>query len=150
MTNIQFSPDEKRLATISWGDKTVKVWNVGTGKKERNIDHGKPVSTVVFSSDGTKLAIASDDKTIRVWDTYSGEELFGLEGHTSRITTVAFNSDGKRLVSAGDDGRFLIYELDMNELLRRAKELVKDYALKQEMCEKYLHQTPCPPLPLLN
>jgi WD40 repeat protein len=140
-----------RLATIASGDRTVTLWDARTGKKERNIPrHGKPVSTVAFSPDGTKLATADGDKILRVWDVNTGQELSQFGGHTGLITAISFNADGNRVMSAGNDGRFLIYELDMKEVLRHAKELFKKPKLEPEMCEKFLHQTPCPPLPIID
>ena len=44
---------------------------------------------------------AADDKTVKVWDAQTGQELLTLKGHTEAVTSVAFSPDGKRLVSAG-------------------------------------------------
>jgi WD40 repeat protein len=44
--------------------------------------HSWSVTSVAFSHDSSKLASASDDKTVKVWDASSGACLQTLEGHS--------------------------------------------------------------------
>ena len=57
--------------------------------------------SVAFSPDGKRLASASRDGTVKVWDAATGQEIRTLKGHTGFVTSVAFSPDGKRLASAG-------------------------------------------------
>jgi uncharacterized protein with WD repeat len=58
---------------------------------------------VCFSPDGRRLASAGEDRTVRVWDAASGQELLSLKGHTGAVRSVCFSPDGRRLASAGSD-----------------------------------------------
>jgi tetratricopeptide (TPR) repeat protein len=57
---------------------------------------------VAFAVDGQVLASASGDKTVKLWDARTGQELRTLRGHTGGVTSVAFAADGKVLASASD------------------------------------------------
>lgn len=61
--------------------------------------HGGPLYSVAFSRDGTRLASASDDSTVKVWDAHSGQCLQTLEGHGGPVYTVAFSPDGTHAVT---------------------------------------------------
>jgi WD40 repeat protein len=71
--SVAFSPDGKSLAAGS-EDKTIKLWDVGTGKERTTLQgHTAEVLSVAFSPDGKTLASGSADKTIKLWDIPAGK-----------------------------------------------------------------------------
>ncbi|KAE9395765.1 YVTN repeat-like/Quino protein amine dehydrogenase [Gymnopus androsaceus JB14] len=64
---------------------------------------GKNTTCVAFSEDGTK-AVTGAEKTVRVWNMDTGEELHVLPGHTHYIRSVAFSPDNTKIVSGSNDG----------------------------------------------
>ncbi|MEH2014569.1 WD40 repeat domain-containing protein, partial [Nostoc sp.] len=72
--------------------------------------HSSAVSSVVFSPDGQRLASASGDNTIKLWDAATGKPLQTLSGHSSWVNSVVFSPDGQRLASASDDKTIKLWD----------------------------------------
>jgi WD40 repeat protein len=72
--------------------------------------HSSGVTSVAFSHDSTKLASASDDKTVKVWDASSGACLHTLEGHSDWVHSAAFSHDSTKLASASDDETVKVWD----------------------------------------
>jgi WD40 repeat protein len=66
---------------------------------------------VCYSPDGTKIASASNDKTIRIWDINTYTQEYCLRGHTSEVRSVAFSPDGIKLVSGSKDTSVKLWDL---------------------------------------
>jgi hypothetical protein len=68
------------------------------------------VLSVAFSPDGKRLASASVDQSVKVWDTATGQESISLRGHSGRVWAVAFSPDGSRLASASEDQTVKVWD----------------------------------------
>jgi WD40 repeat protein len=62
--------------------------------------------SLAFAPDGTTLASASSDRTIKLWDLATHKEKRTLRGHADPLSSVAFSPDGARLVSGAGAIRF--------------------------------------------
>jgi WD40 repeat protein len=56
-----------------------------------------------FSPDEKRIATASNDHTIKLWNAETGQELLTLEGHKDQVWSVAFSPDGQTLASGSWD-----------------------------------------------
>src|SRR5262249_37743511 len=69
-----YAPDGRTLAT-GGSDRTVKLWDVTTGKEWARLrGHTDSVWSLAFSPDGRTLASGSRDRTVKLWDVAAGTE----------------------------------------------------------------------------
>jgi WD40 repeat protein len=80
--------------------------------------HSDRVNSVAFSHDSTRLASASDDRTVKIWDASSGACLQALEGHSDRVMSAAFSHDSTRLASASYDRTVKIWDASSGACLQ--------------------------------
>jgi hypothetical protein len=109
--SLAFSPDGKTLASAGY-DRTVRVWDVETGKLRHTLkDHSDSVYAVVFSADGKLMASAGADRAVKVWDVTTGDRLYSLNDAADWVYAVAWHPDGKRLAAAGVDKSIRVWEV---------------------------------------
>ncbi|KAF2177807.1 YVTN repeat-like/Quino protein amine dehydrogenase [Zopfia rhizophila CBS 207.26] len=80
--------------------------------------HSSSVSSAAFSHDSARLASASGDRTVKIWDASSGACLQTLEAHSSYVSSVAFSHDSTRLASASDNGTIKIWDTSSGACLQ--------------------------------
>jgi COMPASS component SWD3 len=74
--------------------------------------HKNSVSSVKFSRDGTLLASASADKTVKLWSASDGQFQWDLVGHTGGLSDVSWSHDSAQLASASDDKTVMIWDVE--------------------------------------
>jgi WD40 repeat protein len=72
--------------------------------------HTAAVNAVAVNPAGTRFATASTDRTVRIWDARSGEQLQLLRGHVSKVNCVTFDPQGEWLASGDDAGNVRLWD----------------------------------------
>jgi WD40 repeat protein len=80
--------------------------------------HSDRVISVAFSHDSALVTSSSDDKTVKIWETYSGTCLRTLEGHSNAVNSVMFSRNSVLIIPASMDKTIRVWETSSGECLR--------------------------------
>jgi WD40 repeat protein/serine/threonine protein kinase len=77
-----------------------------------------PPPIVAFSPDGQRLATASEEKAVKIWDATTGQELLALPD-TGEVFCAAFRPpDGRWLVTADRSGPVTVWDATKRQVVR--------------------------------
>jgi len=134
IASLAVTPDGKQVVSAS-NDKTVRVWDIATGKTARMIrgesapGNWGAIYAMSLSGDGRWLAIGGylsdadriSASAIRLYEFASGKLVKVLRGHKQVVFALAFSADGKRLISGSADKTARIWDVDSGQLLAALK-----------------------------
>ncbi len=71
--------------------------------------HFDAVNAVAWSPDGTRIASASSDNTVQVWNAADGSHLYTYHGHSDVVNGVAWSLDSMRIASGSNDNTVQVW-----------------------------------------
>jgi WD40 repeat protein len=101
---LRFNRDGTKLAIVGNLSRLltgeVRIVDPQTGGQLSLKGHTLNVTDCAFSPDGRRLATTSVDKTIRIWDLATGQEVLKLAGFATWVNRIRFDAEGHRLIGA--------------------------------------------------
>ena len=89
------------------------VWDVKTGRRVTEV--GKEFDQIMsadISANHRMIAMGTNAKRVKCFDTTSGEVLYTISKHTEWVTAVGFSPDGVLLASADRNGNVMVWEAE--------------------------------------
>ncbi|MDB5348415.1 MAG: translocation protein [Schlesneria sp.] len=117
--DIEFTADGKTLAVAAgtpgqMGE--VKFFNVENGALIADLfTTDDEVFAVAFSPDGTRLAAAAADRSIRLFDVASRQQKKMIEDHADWVMDIAWSPDGKKVATASRDKTSKVFDSTTGE-----------------------------------
>jgi WD40 repeat protein len=118
-------------------DRQIALWGVDSSmpRLARLLGHTDMVTALAFSPDGTRLASAGQDLTVRFWDVERREQL-GEPVQLARNPALAFVPGSSRLAVAG--AGLTLWPMDSAAWRRAACDVLGERRLSQTEIDQYL------------
>jgi WD40 repeat protein len=114
---VQITPDQQYVIAAT-GTGMLWIWETATGKRVKTIPtHTDSIWGMRLASDGQMLATGGRDRTVRVTNIKTGQQLQRLD-HPGVSIAVAFTPDGRQLVTGCHDAQIRVWDLKTGKVTR--------------------------------
>ena len=113
---IEFSPDDRWVATTTILDHSARVWDSHSGRQQWSFPHSNEIYSVAFDPHSRWLVTASVDRTAVVWDLATGQPIHAL-CHPDKVGCAAFSHDGRVIVTGSSDKNARLWDAAAGQLL---------------------------------
>lgn len=138
---VAMSPDGTIVA-VGAESNNLELWDVNTKTQLHNnlVDNQGIISSLAFSSDGTKLASGGWDtiNNLKIWDVSTGAQTINIQGYQCPVDAVAFSSDSTKLI-VGYSNRIQNSHIVVWDIVDGSK--IKDHVV---LCTDILSVSPSP------
>ncbi len=126
---VTFAADGKTMASAGF-DKTVRIWDVATGKELLKLSGPKAsISSVAFSPDGKLIAAGDAGLAVTLWSLPDGKVVRVMH-NAEPLAHVVFSRDGKLLAGGGISGTSEVFAVadgkELYEVRVRTPEFTRD------------------------
>jgi hypothetical protein len=97
MWSASFSPDGTRIVTTD--DASARIWDARTSELLHVLPHGETVYDASYTADGARIATASGDGAVRIWNAAGALVRELRAGQSERYFAVAISPDGRSVAA---------------------------------------------------
>ena len=130
--DADISPDGKTIAAVearfSAGGGLFSLFHARTGEVQKEIPHRKGLSAVAFHTSLPRVAMATDEYAIEIWDMDSDKRVLEIKGHRDRCYRLTYCPTGKQLASCSGDRTVRLWNAETGKqeaVLRAQRDLLK-------------------------
>lgn len=126
--HFAFSPDNRTIVMntgldvedlkLTTCDRVTGEVMMAVSGHEQYLNLGWRINAYEYHPSGRYLATASPDRTIRLWDAKTLQEISVLHGHTGGVRDIAFSPDGHWLASGSKDGTVRLWDPGARQRLK--------------------------------
>ncbi|XP_071840387.1 coatomer subunit beta'-like [Apostichopus japonicus] len=116
---IVFNPKDNNTFASASLDRSVKVWQLGSGTPNFTLEgHEKGVNCVDYYSGGDRpyLVSGADDRLVKIWDYQNKTCVQTLEGHAQNISCVGYHPELPIIMTGSEDGTVRIWHANTYRL----------------------------------
>ncbi len=120
VATMDLSPDGKTLASGSWKDPHIRLWDIATGKEKLHFTTGgTDVLSVAFSPDGKTLAAIGNSVGFGFFDPNTGKLLRKAKDYFGGVSQIYYAPDGKTLLGLESNNSVHVVDAASGKHLRK-------------------------------
>jgi serine/threonine protein kinase len=121
IAGVWYSLSHPVVVTKSSPSQPVRTTSENSDQPYTLKGHSSDVNSVSFSPDGEMLVTGSDDRTIKLWNLRTKQEIRTFKGHSSWIYAIAISPDGQIIASGSADKTIKLWNLNTGTYIRTLK-----------------------------